>query len=422
MEKENLSVREIDLSAKGNAEFLANVKERHGCKILNAARALSRLFILYSPWAPGVSFCGGKTNPVHVPQLKRDLSFSLGGSAEQLEDAFAACVAEGVERLSQLRHPEDSIVRHSVSGLGARIMPSATRLVNDILGAEHRGAEVEFIEGKLLEDDRKVLLPVDWSLRSYPMGQLTIPGTASSTGVAAGQNFEIAASRALLELVERDAAALWWVGGCRGRPLSLDNPGTVEYARMLSILRGDGTQRTGWLLDITSNLEIPCIASVSFNEDGRGFACGLAARTTWAEAVRAATLELCQMELGLQLVTLKRQQRGIESLNEVEKRQLALSEVIDAHSCALLQPEGAPSNGATSTKADDLAALKEAFQRRGIEAAIVNLTRPAFGIAVASAIAPTLQPLPSTFHSNRLRRIIDIAGGGECWTQGLSLL
>src|SRR4029077_15357944 len=108
--------------------------------------------------------------------------------------------------------------------------------------------------------------------------QLAIPGAAMSTGCAAGPSFDAAASRALLELVERDAASLWWIGGHRPRPLAFDDQAMTEGVRLLSSLRQDNRRRASWLLDITSDLAIPCVAAVSVDDDGRGLACGLAAR------------------------------------------------------------------------------------------------------------------------------------------------
>ena len=73
-----------------------------------------------------------------------------------------------------------------------------------------------------------VLLPADWCLRRATGQQRLRPRTALSVGVAAGPTFDWAASRALLELVERDAASLWWIGGRRGKAVPLDHPAMAE--------------------------------------------------------------------------------------------------------------------------------------------------------------------------------------------------
>ena len=114
----------------------------------------------------------------------------------------------------------------------------------------------------------------------------------------------------LCELVERDAAGLWWRGGMRGRPLALDDPAVGEAAALLAGLRrGNGSRRT-WLLDITTDLGIPAVAAVSCHADGKGFACGLGARPTLAGAARGAIMELCQCELAHAVVAAKRAEGG----------------------------------------------------------------------------------------------------------------
>lgn len=114
-----------------------------------------------------------------------------------------------------------------------------------------------------------------------------MPGAALSTGCAAGPSFEAAAARALLELVERDAASLWWIGGRRARPVAAAGAANVEAVRLLASLREWSKERTTWLLDITTDIEIPTLAAVSVDADGRGLACGLAARPTFEQAAPA---------------------------------------------------------------------------------------------------------------------------------------
>ena len=65
-------------------------------------------------------------------------------------------------------------------------------------------------------------------------------------------------------------------------------------------------QRRTWLLDITTDIGVPCVAAVSCRADGSGFAFGLAARPALEAAVRSAILEMCQLELADAVVATKR--------------------------------------------------------------------------------------------------------------------
>ena len=227
----------------------------------------------------------------------------------------------------------------------------------------------------------------------------------------------------LLELVERDAASLWWIGGQRARPVAADSPAMAEAVRLLANLRQGNRERTTWLLDITSDLGIPALAAVSVDGTGRTLACGLAARLSARDAARAAIFEMCQSELAHPLVEMKRQHRGDAALNAIDRRHLARATAIDAGSCELLHPLGLPRNDPEpESPAQPLARLQAAFVRCGIEAALVDLTRPEIGIPAAWALAPGLQLMPCELHAERLERTIAATGGGERFTNGIALM
>jgi ribosomal protein S12 methylthiotransferase accessory factor len=267
------------------------------------------------------------------------------------------------------------------------------------------------------------LVPADWCLRRAEPGALTIPGAALSTGCAAGQTFTQAAARALLELVERDAVCLWWIGGQRAKLVASDTRIMQEATRLLSVLRQGYVERPTWLLDVTTDLDIPVIAALSVNRDGRGLACGFAARLCPRRAAVAAILEMCQIELALQFVALKQAQRGSAGLNDVDLRHARRAAEIDARDCPLLYPDGIGQTSAIGmSEEDDLPAIRAMLGRRNIQAALVELTRPDYELPVVTAIAPDLQLLPGHIETARLRQALAATGGGHQWTRGVPLI
>ena len=193
--------------------------------------------------------------------------------------------------------------------------------------------------------------------------------------------------------------------------------------RLLGALREDSRERASWLLDITTDLEIPSVAAVSVDGDGRGLSCGLAARLTFEQAARAAILEMCQMELALPIVEAKRRQRGEAALNAVDRRHLARA-AIDAGACELLHPSGVPrreSGQPTGDAGAELALLRAIFTGCGLEPVLVDLTRPEFGIPVVCARVPQLQLMPCDWATARLQHMSEATGGGERWTRGVAL-
>ena len=88
---------------------------------------------------------------------------------------------------------------------------------------------------------------------------------ADSNGCAAGNTLEEAILQGFMELVERDAVALWWYNYLK-KPLvdldSFDEPyfqSLKQYYQMLN--------RELWVLDLTSDLNIPVFAAISRRSD-----------------------------------------------------------------------------------------------------------------------------------------------------------
>jgi ribosomal protein S12 methylthiotransferase accessory factor len=308
-----LNFLNVDLNSTPGAALLAALAERHGEALARVARLPERLFLLRSPWASGLRFIGGEVNAAHALNLPvhEGGAFSLAGSGERLEDALASCLGEGVERLSQVERRGDLAREGPWSEMVGETLPAARGLIETLLQGppDQRNAPVAWLRGRTA--GREVLVPADWCLRRPTQGPLAIPGAALSTGCAAGASFEAAAARALLEVVERDAVALWWIGGRRARPLAGESAAMAEAVRLLGVLREGGPERASWLLDLTTDLDIPCIAALSVDATrGTGLACGFAARLTPEAAARSAILEMCQMELGLLVALAKREERG----------------------------------------------------------------------------------------------------------------
>ena len=416
----------IDLSSRPGLELLSAVEERVGANIARAAKYPQKLFLLRSSRAPGLRFVGGQARPdVVAPLLEGEPAFSLAGASENLEEAFAACVGECVERLSQIEREGDVQVTALRAEVGDVVMTSLSTVLDDVERQQggSTARPIDWVHARCLSTNKPVLLPADWCLRRPRQRMALRPRTALSTGVAAGATIEGASVRALLEVVERDAASLWWNGGRRGRPLAFEHPGMGEAVRLLETLRQNTHGRASWLLDLTTDLEIPVVAAISFDTDGRQFACGLAARLDITDAIRAAILEMCQMELALLIAMAKQEQAGQYTMSDVDQQHIHRADTIDASICALVHPLGAPSNLRRDVPRSDLEQVKAVFQRRRIEAALLDLTRSEMAIPVVCAVVPELEPVPSfTRPTTRLRSTTEEWGGGLPWTQGVPLL
>ena len=65
--------------------------------------------------------------------------------------------------------------------------------------------------------------------------------------------------------------------------------------------------------------------------------------------------------------------------------------------------------------------LAAVLAEAGIEVALVDQSRPDFGLPVVRAIAPHLQPMPSQIVTRRLQTALTETGGGARFTHGVPL-
>ena len=395
--------------------------------LLKAASRFSRVFELAAPDAPGLLSFGAEFDPALAdPMHATSPKVGVSGVGLSLQEAFQACVGEGVEYLSQLQTGNDVLERAVVGEGAATLGPQGRNFLAAL--SVHRlrpDAEFSWYRATRLIDGREFLLPADLCLRRPADQQEVKPPFPLSTGSAAGRSWEAAALHGVLELIERDAASLWWRGGQRGGLIPPQEEAYVIAAEMLPRLRQNASPRRSWLLDITTDIGVPCVASLSCAANGFGLAFGLAARPTLAAAARSAVLEMCQIELAHAVVEAKCRERGEAALNQHDRVHRRRATMINSDQCALLQPAGKRATHPGFGTADPGALLDRIVGRLaefGIETFGLDLTRPGLDVPVARVLAPGLQIEPSQLITPRLAEMIARTGGGMKYTGGVALV
>jgi ribosomal protein S12 methylthiotransferase accessory factor len=285
--------------------------------------------------------------------------------------------------------------------------------------------ELSWHRATRLTDRCEVLLPADLCLRRPPDRREMAPPFPLSTGSAAGTSWDAAALHGVLELIERDAASLWWRGGNVGGSIPPQHEARIMAEALLPQLRQNASARRSWLLDITTDIGVPCVAAVSCTADGFGFTLGLAARLTLKAASRSAILEMCQMELAQAVVEAKCRERGEAALNERDLVHRRRATMINADRCQLLQPGPQRGEHLSFNTADPAAVLRlvvDRLRQLDIETFGLDLTRPGFAVPVARVVAPGLQLEPSSIITSRLADMIARTGGGMKYTGGVALI
>jgi ribosomal protein S12 methylthiotransferase accessory factor len=400
---------------------------RHRARLLKAASRFTRVFQLAAPDAPGLVSFGAEFDPAIADPLHAGNPLvGVSGVGLSLQEAFQGCIGEGIEYLSQLQTgsdlllPSDAVAPAPGPGLQTQAFLTAF--------ATHRirlDREFSWHRAVRLIDHAEVLLPADLCLRRPPDRREIKPPFPLSTGSAAGTSWEAAALHGMLELIERDAASLWWRGGRRGGSIPPRHEAQIMAEALLPQLRQSASARRSWLLDITTDIGVPCVVAVSCLNDGFGFTLGLAARPTLKAASRSAILEMCQGELALAVVEAKRRERGEAALNERDQVHRRRATMINADHCLLLQPGRACADHLVIDTADSGAALRfiaARLEQFGIETFGLDLTRQGLEIPVARLISPGLQAEPSDIITPRLADMIRQTGGGMKYTGGVALI
>jgi ribosomal protein S12 methylthiotransferase accessory factor len=405
----------------------SNPETRHRALLLNAASRFVRVFQLAAPDAPGLVAFGAEFDPAIADSLHTGSALvGVSGVGLSLQEAFQGCIGEGIEYLSQLQTGSDVLLSSGPADPAARLGPPARAFLDAFLAHRLRpDAELSWHPARRLVTGTEALLPADLCLRRRPDQREIDPPFPLSNGSAAGTSWDAAALHGMLELIERDAASLWWRGGNRGGSIPSQNQAHIMADALLPRLRQNATERRSWLLDITTDIGVPCVAAVSCSANGSGFAFGLAARPTLTAAARSAILEMCQLELALAVVEAKRRESGEAALNARDRGHLRRATMIDADRCPLLQPVPEPKQHLAIEATDPGAVLQLIGNRLGqfgIETFGLNLTRPQLAVPVARVIAPGLQPEPSEIITPRLADMIAQTGGGMKYTGGVALI
>ncbi|MEU5641374.1 TOMM precursor leader peptide-binding protein [Streptomyces milbemycinicus] len=234
---------------------------------------------------------------------------------------------------------------------------------------------------------------------------------ADSNGAAAGGSPADAVVRGFLELVERDAVALWWYNRTRQPALDLDahdDPWIAELRRVHAQLR-----REVWALDLTSDLGIPVVAAVSRRTDksAEDITLGFGAHFDRHTALRHALAELNQMLPPVVEARVDGDGYGVTADPEA----LCWFRTATVANQPYLAPSGVAAEGAgisgfgpRTTDADPLGLLDliaELVRGHGMELLVLDQTRPDVGLPVAKVLVPGLRPHWARFAPGRLFQV-----------------
>jgi ribosomal protein S12 methylthiotransferase accessory factor len=249
-------------------------------------------------------------------------------------------------------------------------------------------------------------LPTCYLYYGYPRDEERFVALADSNGNAAGATLADACLQGLYELIERDCVALWWYNRIRRPGVVLDG---IEPA-WLDELRSfyDRFGREFWLLDLTSDLQVPCFAALSRRLDAvtEDIVMGFGAHHDASVAAIRALTEMNQfmpavLDNGTDAVT------GYHVDDPETVRWWSSARLVNQPYLSPLA--SAPASRVDDTVGQDWMSPEERFrsvvamlESHGLEVLVLDQTRPDIGLPVAKTIVPTLRHFWARFAPGRL--------------------
>ena len=355
----------------------------------------------------------GPAETVH--QLRAGLSSGSFGKGSTAEQGEASALMEAIERYSGIFQGDEIRAKRRFIDFpsGEAIPPNEVLLFSEtqlqqgraptsgsneqeaIPALFDRSARIEWSPVWSLLDARFKYLPTTL-LYFFYRGAAAF--AADSNGCAAGNALEEAIVQGFLELVERDAYAIWWYNRLQRPELDLGQFDD-SYVRDL---RHQLTQagRRLWVLDVTSDLGIPTFVAVThWMQNGReNIEFGSGAHFDARIALLRALTELNQF-LSLGLMGGGTGEKS--SLDGTAPLRLQDHPYLTPNKDPMVQPEFSSKFGYLGTR-EQAAACVSLAKQVGLEFLVLDQTRPDIEAPVVRVIVPGLRHFYRRFAPGRL--------------------
>lgn len=230
---------------------------------------------------------------------------------------------------------------------------------------------------------------------------------ADSNGCAAGNTIEEAILQGFMELVERDCVALWWYNQLVKLSVNLESFNEPYFEQLKQYY--EGLNRELWVLDITSDLNIPCFAAISPRKEREveDILLGYGAHFDPKIAISRALTEVNQILPNV----LSFKEDGTTIYNSsADPLAVKWWQTARLSNQSYLVPDSKiipkKSNDYLQLASDDLLEDVKLCQRivesKGMEMLVLDQTRPDIGLRVAKVIIPGMRHMWKRLGAGRL--------------------
>ena len=309
----------------------------------------------------------------------QDRTFGITGTLAEIENAI---------------HPNDcQLYSEQQYKERTQLNAQATKFYSLIPVPFNPDLEMEWTPVYSLSQNTFKYLPSCFCFGQYPnedeAQQFAYP---DSNGCAAGNTIEEAILQAMLELIERDAVAIWWYNRIPRPGVDLDSFANAYIDEVRAYYEEIG--RSLYVLDLTTDLKVPVFVAISHktnrNEKDR-IIFGFGAHVDASIAIERSIIELNQMLPAGQPGNYKGPTRDPILINWME------------HISLKNQPYLFPKKGDESRQAEDygelcpaslfdsVSYLIECVEQAGMEVLVHDLTQPDVELPVVRVLIPGIR-------------------------------
>lgn len=232
---------------------------------------------------------------------------------------------------------------------------------------------------------------------------------ADSNGCAAGNTIEEAILQGFMELVERDSVALWWYNRLRKPQVDLESFRDPYFERLIQYYQS--LNRELWVLDITSDLNIPTFAAITRRQDRavEDIVLGYGAHFDPHIALSRALTEANQLlpnvltEVGGE--TTYSSTADPLAIKWWKTATLTEKTYLSPDPTALTKGKGDYSMPIHNDFWEDIKLCQKIIEDRGMEILVLDQTRPDIGLKVAKVVVPGLRHMWKRLGHGRLYEV-----------------
>lgn len=233
---------------------------------------------------------------------------------------------------------------------------------------------------------------------------------ADSNGCAAGNTLEEAILQGFMELVERDCVALWWYNRLPKTQVDLDSFNEPYFQNLKEYYQT--LNRDLWVLDITSDLNIPAFAAISrrIDREVEDIILGYGVHFDPQIALSRALTEVNQILPNVLRTTEDGNTQYPPSADSLalewwKSATLANQPYLipDAHSAPKVSADYPQL--ASDDLLEDVRLCQQIVEKNGLEMLVLDQTRPDIGLRVAKVIVPGMRHMWKRLGSGRLYQV-----------------